>query len=321
MARILRQLGGVALALSMAGAGTWLGMGVSAPGVASAVQDVQQSVQHVQRGHNGRIVFASDRTGSYEIYSAAPSGKGVQRLTNDSEIQLDPAWAANANKIVYTQCCSNGDFDIYSMNANGSGQTRLTTRVGADVEPSYSRTGKIAFSGARNGQYDIFVMNGDGSNLHPITANAADDLEPTWSPNGKRIAFSSTRSGHGDIYTMSPTGKNLTKATSSGGIDKQPAWSPSGKSIVFSSLREQNPKIYVTSAGRGGKDRRITSGGGPDTDPAWSPDGKHIVYDHGEGGHTGKGFDLFITSPRGGHPHRITDDVKSYEIKPDWARK
>jgi TolB protein len=189
------------------------------------------------------------------------------------------------------------------------------------VEPSYSRTGKIAFSGERNGQYDIWVMNGDGSNLHPITHSAADDLEPAWSPNGKRIAFSSTRSGHGDIYTMSPTGKNLTRITSSGGIDKQPNWSPSGKSIVFSSLREQNPKIYVTPARKGGHEHRITSGPGPDTDPAWSPDGKHIVYAHGQGGHKGRGFDLFITTPRGGKPHRITDDVKSYEIKPDWARK
>ena len=231
MARILRQLGGVALALSVAGAGTWLGMGVSAPGVASAVQNVQQSVQHVQRGHNGRIVFASDRTGSYEIYSAAPSGKGVQRLTNDSEIQLDPAWAANANKIVYTQCCSNGDFDIYSMNANGSGQTRLTTRVGADVEPSYSRTGKIAFSGARNGQYDIFVMNGDGSNLHPITANQSDDLEP----DGLAI------DENGTIWVADVSGSRSVRA-----------FSADGKEVG----RIPVPAKMVTSVCFGGADRR-----------------------------------------------------------------
>ena len=70
------------MATLAAAAGTWLAI-------------PPQPAPATFRGHNGPIVFVSDRTGSYDIYTAAPNGKSVHRLTNDPEIQLDPVWSAN----------------------------------------------------------------------------------------------------------------------------------------------------------------------------------------------------------------------------------
>src|SRR5207253_10872911 len=69
-------------------------------------------------GHNGRIVFVSDRTGFFDIYTVEPNGKSIHRVTSDPELQLVPVWSPNGSRIAYAQCCNNGNFDIYAINAN-----------------------------------------------------------------------------------------------------------------------------------------------------------------------------------------------------------
>jgi Tol biopolymer transport system component len=44
-----------------------------------------------------KIVFVSNRAGNYEIYVMNANGSGVTRLTNNSALDLDPAWGANGS--------------------------------------------------------------------------------------------------------------------------------------------------------------------------------------------------------------------------------
>ncbi len=288
--------------------------------VAGVVSFSPTPASAVLPGHNGRIVFASNRGDVYDLYTVMPSGKDVHRLTSDLALQLAPVWSPNGSRIAYEQCCTNGNFDIWAMNSNGTGARRLTHSKGQDIDPAYSKSGKIAFSGERGGNYDIYVMNGDGRNLHRITRDKADDLEPAWSPDGKTIAFQSTRTGNGDIYTMSAGGKGLKRITNTNdSIDKEPAWSPSGKKICFSALRGSTQKLYVVPAHRGGKGRKLTHGAGNDQDPSWSPDGKRIVFAAGRGG--ARGFDLYTIGAQGGGLHKLVGQPRTFDVKPDWGRK
>src|SRR3954469_17637642 len=61
-------------------------------------------------GHNGKIVFASDRSHSFDIYTVLPNGHDVHRVTNDPFLQLGPVWSPNASRIAWAQCCNNGNF-------------------------------------------------------------------------------------------------------------------------------------------------------------------------------------------------------------------
>jgi TolB protein len=270
-------------------------------------------------GHNGKIVFASDRSHFFDIYTVLPNGHGVHRVTSDPFLQLGPVFSPNTSRIAYAQCCNNGNFDIYAIDANGSGARRLTNNHGQDIDPSYSKKGKIAYASEHGGNYDIWVMNGDGSHKHRITHDKSDELEPAWNPGGTKIAYQSTKTGHGDIYTMSPTGHDVKRITSNDGVDKEPTWSPSGKKICFSALREANSKLYVVPAHRGGKGRKLTHGAGNDQDPTWSPDGKRIAFVGIRGG--ARGGDIFTIGAQGGNLQKVVGSAKTYDVKPDWGRK
>src|SRR3990170_3236730 len=71
-------------------------------------------------GVNGRIVFASTRSGNTDIYVMNADGTGETRLTTDATVERMPAWSPGGNKIAYIR-----DDDLWVMNADGSGQTSV----------------------------------------------------------------------------------------------------------------------------------------------------------------------------------------------------
>jgi WD40 repeat protein len=81
-----------------------------------------------------QIVFQSNRDDNDEIYSMGPAGGGETRLTNNTEIDLDPTQSGDG-KIVFSSS-RDGNLEIYVLNANGGGITRLTTNNFSDVQPA-----------------------------------------------------------------------------------------------------------------------------------------------------------------------------------------
>jgi Tol biopolymer transport system component len=77
-------------------------------------------------GKNGRIFFASDRDGDFEIYSMNPNGSGVTALTDNQELDNQPAVSPDGNRIAFMSNRDGGDLDIWVMNADGSEQTQVT---------------------------------------------------------------------------------------------------------------------------------------------------------------------------------------------------
>ncbi|MEL7236513.1 MAG: translocation protein TolB, partial [Chloroflexota bacterium] len=96
---------------------------------------------------NGKIAFASNRDGNYEIYTMASDGSDVQRLTFNEGGDFDPDWSPDGTKIAFS---SQQDIvsDIIIMDSDGSNQINLTNNPdGGDLYPSWSPDGtKIAFS-------------------------------------------------------------------------------------------------------------------------------------------------------------------------------
>ena len=128
---------------------------------------------------NGRITFASDKSGHREIYSMYPDGSNETRLTYDNALNDSPSYSPDGSKIIY----STGAY-IYLINANGTGQTRLAL----GFEPALSPDGStIAFvKGVRSGEEEIWLMNADGSNQRPlfVNVNGRAVAYPVFSPDG-----------------------------------------------------------------------------------------------------------------------------------------
>jgi hypothetical protein len=265
-------------------------------------------------GANGKIAWASARTGNFEIYSASPDGTGLARLTSDPATDKDPAWSPDGTRIVF-QSNRSGNDDVYVMNADGTAETRLTTSPASDVNPSWgpASTRSIVFSSNRDGDAEIFVMNEDGSNQTQLTRNdGASDAVPAWSPDGRRIAFTSTRDGHSQIYVMNADGSGQTRLTSDPASDVSPSWSPDGTKIAFASDRDGNYEIYVMDA-NGTNQHRLTTNLEADLDPAWSPDGTKIAFTSNRDAN----YEIYLMNADGSAQSRFTASAAE-DTTTDW---
>lgn len=131
-----------------------------------------------------RIVFASDRTGHWQIYSMKTDGSGLANLSNSGANDFFPTWSPDNARIAF-QSDRNGNDEIYVMNADGSNPVRLTNNAAADTGPSWSPDGtRIVFTSDRNGNQNVFGVNTDGTGLSQMTTDPANEVvvQGGWQP-------------------------------------------------------------------------------------------------------------------------------------------
>ena len=226
---------------------------------------------------NGRIAFASNKDGNYEIYTMNADGSGVKRLSYHPADDLSPSWSPDGSRIAFASD-RDGNGAIYTMNADGSDVTRLTNNSFSDWTPSWSPDGsRIAFVSHRNGNWEIYAMNADGYGAARLTVNFANDTFPSWSPNGRRIAFASDRDGNSEIYVMNVDGSGVARLASNPASELSPSWSPDGRRIAFTSNRDGNSEIYAMNAD-GSDVAPLSNNPANEWGASWSPDGRRVAF-------------------------------------------
>src|SRR6188472_2125540 len=104
-------------------------------------------------GKNGRIVFASNRTGEWQLHSIKPDGSDIQQITH-----------------------------LTAAEPGSPGNAFLP-----DVSPDGRR---IVFSHEADGDVELYIVNTDGTGLTRLTYDPGRfDGAAHWSPNGRRIVF------------------------------------------------------------------------------------------------------------------------------------
>ncbi len=247
--------------------------------------------QAVVPGTNGKIVFTSDRSGNFEIYTMNADGSGVTQLTNDPGEDREPVWSPDGTRIAFVSFGANvvgSSSDIMLMNADGTGLTNLTKFTGFDDEPAWSPDGtKIAWRTNRaDSDAEIFVMNADGTNPVQLTDHPGVDDEPSWSPDGTRMVIRRCNPNHGadaghcSLAIMNTDGSNVTDIGGvSSGYKDDPAWSPDGTKIAFRSYGVGGePDIHVVNSADGTNKVDLSNDPDSNVDPAFSPDGTKIAY-------------------------------------------
>jgi hypothetical protein len=221
-------------------------------------------------GQNGKIAFASNRSGAFDIYAANPDGNGLADLTATPGIdEFAPAWSPDGRRLAYQR-----DGAIWVMNGDGSGQTQLTPGAAAGEfanEPTWSPDGRqIAFH-RLDSQLGIWIVS-DGGGLENQLTNVRDE-SPAWSPNGQTIVAERHGLPTADrlvLIRADGGGENLL-VTGISSANRNPSWSPDGGKIAFDVNSGEGIDVVDVTTG-------TVQAFGTGADPEWAPEGSALVY-------------------------------------------
>jgi Tol biopolymer transport system component len=189
-------------------------------------------------GDQGKIVFASDRTGSWQIYSMNPDGSDqvqIIDLAPTDDDGLAPAISPDGHQIIFNYNSGLGP-DLYVVNVDGTELQALTQ----DHQSFFGRWSpdgkKIAFTTASSrGTAVIAVMRADGTGKRKIlTTDLWQSVAPIYTPDGKQIVFQSQIGGFvSAVWVMNSDGSHPHRLTAPALKGAASAVSPDGKHILL----------------------------------------------------------------------------------------
>ncbi len=207
------------------------------------------------------ILFQSNRTGTWQIYTMRADGSEQRQITTDSSNNNFPDWSPD-NQLIAFASDRDGNEEIYVMRLDGTGLKRLTSDPGRDIHPYFAPDGSsLLFNSNRSDAagFDVFQINVDGSGLKQLTATADVETCARFSPDGSSILFlNGDRAAMNDeVYLMNADGTNRLNLTKSPSAEGWPCWSHDGQRILFSSDRTGVFSLF--SMRRDGSDLRQCS--------------------------------------------------------------
>ena len=194
------------------------------------------------------LVYASDRSGDWDIYRHAIGENTSVNLTADCrQDDRQPAVSPDGVSIAFRSERDGGG--IFLMNDKGDGVRRLTEE---GHNPAWAPDGaEIAYSIAESlepserGAYPSALRTISLTSGQTSQITRGDAVQPAWSPHGFRIAYWGIhKGGHRDIWTISADGGEPEPLTDDAAIDWGPVWSPDGRFLYFASDRAGSMNLW-----------------------------------------------------------------------------
>ncbi len=272
----------------------------------------------------GKVVYASNADGDYDIYIFQFSDYSITNITNNTGYDSYPCWLANGNQIFFVTDRSIGfGYDIYCMNQDG---TNIFERVGTSADKYYPRkalinTTKEVYYHKYNSitsKYEICVYDYEANKEVIILSSSSVNYQwCDYSYTLNEIIYTSDSTGYKEIYKANSDGTNRIQLTTGLYTNTQPKFSKYGDIIVYSadSNYDNKGEIWIMDSD-GSNKRQITFNTDNDRLPCFSPDGYWILYVKYNSSEQG---DLYIKPANGsGVEQKLLGISNIDESLPDW---
>jgi len=270
-------------------------------------------------GGGGKIGFASNINGNYDIYTINPDGTDLTRLTEFQAEDMGGDFSPDGKYIAfwsYETFVSPPESNFWIMKSDGSEKTKFGPGAG---KVSWSPDGELFLFNwipPESDDFDIISVTIDKKEGTRLTTTALSDTTPDWSPDGKSIAFTSFREGIPQIYLMNADGSDQHRLTTGKMPEYGPAWSPNGKKIAFwtQNTTGAQSQVYVVNIDGIGL-QKLTDTLGLNDGPSWSPDGIMLVFSSNRTGNR----ELYLMNPDGSGLVQLTYN-SAEDLNPFWSK-
>jgi Tol biopolymer transport system component len=220
---------------------------------------------------NGKVLFASKRTGTWQLFTINYDGTGLRALTTDRAFNnYRPALSVDGSIIFVSDRRMKPR--IYTMDPDGGSVTELTRDDNYYDYPAPLDDGTILYLSNAQNKWEIWKMNADGTNKQKITNITSKPLSLAAMPsyvkdtlirnpmlddsfaerrsmalyNLKAKAVFTARDTKNDleIYRINIDGSDLRNLTQMPGVDANPVVLKNGK-IIFTSDRDGTFDVWI----------------------------------------------------------------------------
>jgi serine/threonine protein kinase/Tol biopolymer transport system component/tetratricopeptide (TPR) repeat protein len=234
---------------------------------------------------DGRILYASDATGSADIWLMDGNGSTQRQITFGTGRSYAPA-ASPDSKLVAFHSNRTGNWQVWSTNIDGGTPTQLSSSAGDGNWPQFTADGKsvVFHRSSPNGIFNLWRVSAEGGRAHLLTS--AFTMHPAVSrTTGKIAAWYSDRTDHPEwkLAIFGPDGagpQQVLNPTPNARPDTPIVWMPKGDAISILDFNHSVANIWMLPTD-GRPPRQITSFDSGDIYSFdWSPKGD-LLYSRG----------------------------------------
>lgn len=233
--------------------------------VTQLTSDASQDAMPEISPDGGRIAFASNRNGNWDVFVMDAKGGPITQITFDQAEEIHPTWSPDGEKLCY--CRHNKGNDRWELWTLEVQRPSVRSFVCEGLFPRWSPDedrDRILFQRSRKrgerlyGIWTIDLVDGDGLNpTEIVAAGRSATMHPTWSASGDRIAYTRVVEPSfrvegmpvwSDICTIGVDGSAQTTLAAGGFRNLRPTWGSDDR-VFFMSNRSGQNVIWSVSAG------------------------------------------------------------------------
>jgi Tol biopolymer transport system component/DNA-binding winged helix-turn-helix (wHTH) protein len=227
---------------------------------------------------DGRIVYTSVASGTWDIWTMNADGTGQRQLTVGTRSNYGPSISPDGRHIVFLSNRA-GAFNIWRMEADGSNPVRLTSGTGENF-PHVTPDGKWVVYATYGFQQPGMIWKVPMEGGEPVRLTNSPASWPFVSPDGKFVAcvYSSDPSPQGRLAVIPIEGGEPVKF-----FDVEPSfranltWTPDNRGLAFLDARTGTNNVWMQPLS-GGRPVQLTDFGGAGVSAYdFSRDGRRLV--------------------------------------------